>query len=264
MFTETTHDETVHIDNETTKNVKVSQMSIIEAETRDILRLHNWLVDCHPAKAIKGNTITIKGKQEPVEDTIQNRLIKFKTEAEDYLIIEQWILYYLWRELFWMFDSGSKNLQLYSVDGMHWGCMVRDADTALGIDNLGVEMFPPYLEDTDFYTDVNGVEFFFDKAAGKYSIGQLENDRAKGVLNGQFGSIWLNLRDSYKAEIRTMAQYLFSESANKLTAKGTINAFDSHQDKWSEFLLRRRKYFCFHRILLCAERLNNKHARVSI
>ena len=52
-----------------------------------------------------------------------------------------------------MFDSGSKNLQVYSVDGMHWGCMVRDADTALGINNLGVEMFPPYLEDIDYYTE---------------------------------------------------------------------------------------------------------------
>ena len=254
MFTETTHDETVHIDNETTKNVKVSQMSIIEAETRDILRLHNWLVDCHPAKAIKGNTITIKGKQEPVEDTIQNRLIKFKTEAEDYLIIEQWILYYLWRELFWMFDSGSKNLQLYSVDGMHWGCMVRDADTALGINNLGVEMFPPYLEDVDYYSETveDGIKFYFNDAKHAYSIDDVrkihtDNNRkgvASAVLNGQFGSIWLNLRDSYKTEIHNMANVLFS-STNKLTAKNTIAEFDNHQDNWSESLYNfgMRQYF---------------------
>jgi hypothetical protein len=224
-----------------------TQTDVIIAETRDIIRFHNWLVDCHPAKCVAGAKIEIErdGVVEEVDDIPANRLAKFKAEAANYLILDQWILYYIWRELFWMFDSGSKNLQIYTIDGIHWGCMVRDADTALGIDNLGVEMFPPYLEDTDFYTDVNGVEFFFDKAADKYSIGQLENDRAKGVMNGQFGSIWLNLRDSYKSEIRSMAQYLLSQSANKLTTNGTIKAFDSHQDKWSESLYNfgMRQYF---------------------
>lgn len=228
-------------------SLEFTQADVIKAETRDILRFHNWLVDCHPAKCVDGATIKIEtdGIVENVPDTPANRLNKFKTEAANYLILDQWILYYIWRELFWMFDSGSKNLQIYTIDGIHWGCMVRDADTALGIDNLGVETFPPYLEDTDFYTSVNGEEFFFDKAAGKYSIGQLENTRAKAVLNGQFGSIWLNLRDSYKDEIEDMAKYLLSSSNNKLTAKETINAFDSHQDKWCESLYNfgMRQYF---------------------
>lgn len=221
----------------------VTQADIINAETRDILRFHNWLVDCHPGKVKENSTITIDGST--VEDNVNNRLAKFKTEAKDYLIIEQWILYYIWRELLWMFDSGSKNLQLYTIDGIHWGCMVRDADTALGIDNLGVEMFPPYLEDTDFYTDYNGIEFYFNKAAEKYAIKQLENSRGKAVLNGQFGSIWLNLRDSYKDEIKSMAHYMFAESVNKFTANKVINEFDSHQDKWSESLYNfgMRQYF---------------------
>lgn len=228
-------------------SLEFTQADVINAETRDIIRFHNWLVDCHPAKCVDGAKIKIEryGIEDEVDDTPANRLDKFKAEATNYLILDQWILYYIWRELFWMFDSGSKNLQIYTIDGIHWGCMVRDADTALGIDNLGVEMFPPYLEDTDFYTDVNGVVFFFDEAANRYSIGQLENDRAKGVLNGQFGSIWLNLRDSYKGEIRDMAQYLLSGSSNKLTANSVISAFDSHQDKWSESLYNfgMRQYF---------------------
>lgn len=236
-------DAAVNIDD----SVSITQADVIKAETRDILRFHNWLVDCHPAKCVEGATITIdnNGTIETVEDNPTNRLAKFKAEANNYLILDQWILYYVWRELFWMFDSGSKNLQIYTIDGIKWGCMVRDADTALGIDNLGVETFPPYLEDTDFYTSVDGIEFFFDKAAGKYSIGQLDNSRAKGVLNGQFGSIWLNLRDSYKSQIRAMAQYLLSDSGNRLTAKGVINEFDSHQDKWSESLYNfgMRQYF---------------------
>lgn len=228
-------------------SVSITQADVIKAETRDILRFHNWLVDCHPAKCADGANITIEreGVITTVEDNPANRLEKFTAEAENYLILDQWILYYVWRELFWMFDSGSKNLQIYTIDGIHWGCMVRDADTALGIDNLGVETFPPYLEDTDFYTSVDGIEFFFDKAAGNYSIGQLGNPRAKSVLNGQFGSIWLNLRDSYKSQIRAMAQYLLSDSGNRLTAKGVINEFDSHQDKWSESLYNfgMRQYF---------------------
>lgn len=230
------------------------QSDVIKAETRDILRFHNWLVDCHPANAVDGGFITINGKT--VEDTDENRRTKFNTEAEDYLIIDQWILYYLWRELFWMFDSGSKNLQIYTIDGRRWGCMVRDADTALGINNLGVEKFPAYLEDTDYYTETveDGIKFYFNDAAAAYSIDDLRKIHAdanrKGVatavLNGQFGSIWVNLRNNktYQTQIDKMANVLFS-SENKLTAKNTIAAFDNHQDNWSESLYNfgMRQYF---------------------
>lgn len=238
-----TNKYTVYTKKDESESVQISQADIVTAETKDILRLHNWLVDCHPAKVVNGGKIRINNIE--YDDEVSNRLKKFKEEAKDYLIIDQWILYYLWRELFWMFDSGSKNLQLYTVDGLRWGCMVRDADTALGIDNLGVEMFPPYLEDIDYYTDTNGIEFYFGGAKGKYSIGQLGNTDAKGVLNGQFGSIWLNLRDSYSSEIEAMANLLLSSSANKLTLNNTIAAFDNHQDNWCESLYNfgMRQYF---------------------
>lgn len=234
-------------------DLEVTQSAIVNAETRDIIRFHNWLVDCHPALVKEGAKITIDGVQK--DDTLQNRLDKFKAEAKDYLIIEQWILYYIWRELFWMFDSGSKNLQIYTIDGIHWGCMVRDADTALGINNLGVEMFPAYLEDIDYFAEADGkINFFFNDAKGRYSVKQITDEvHAKNnrlgavstVMNGQMGSIWLNLRDSYKSDIKKMAQYLFSESTNKFTANSLIREFDSHQEKWSESLYNfgMRQYF---------------------
>ena len=77
-----------------------------------------------------------------------------------------------------MFDSGSKNLQLHTYDGQHWGCHVRDADTALGIDNEGKFVFPPYLEDNDFRT---GSEFIFNQ--------KTQPEGTETVLNGQMGAI---------------------------------------------------------------------------
>ena len=62
------------------------------------------------------------------------------------MIVDQFALYYIWREMFWGYDSGLKNLQIYTMGvspritepdvntPMQWGCMVRDADTALGIE----------------------------------------------------------------------------------------------------------------------------------
>lgn len=241
-------DETI-----TVGDLEVTQAAVVNAETRDIIRFHNWLVDCHPALVKEGAKITIDGVQK--DDTVQNRLDKFKAEAKDYLIIEQWILYYIWRELFWMFDSGSKNLQIYTIDGIHWGCMVRDADTALGINNLGVEMFPAYLEDNDYFAEADGkINFYFNDAKARYSVKQITDEvhavnnrlgAVSTVMNGQMGSIWLNLRDSYKSDIKKMAQYLFSESTNKFTANSLIRAFDSHQEKWSESLYNfgMRQYF---------------------
>ena len=67
-------------------------------------------------------------------------------------------MYYIWRETFWAFDSGFKNLQVYTMgkadeelDYMQWGCMVRDADTTLGIENTGKKYFPAHIEDIDFF-----------------------------------------------------------------------------------------------------------------
>ena len=124
-------------------------------------------------------------------DTAASRIDKFRNAYTDYLVSDQWILYYIWREQFWMFDSGSKNLQIHTYDGVHWGCHVRDADTALGIDNEGKYVFPPYLEDTDYR---KGSEFIFDQ--------KIKPDDADTVLNGQLGAIWINVRDGFGDRIQ--------------------------------------------------------------
>lgn len=198
-------------------------------ETKDILRLHNWLVSTNQSLANGSQldkTYTDGFGVTYNYDTKAYRLAKFQTEYKDYLILDQWILYYIWREQFWMFDSGSKNLQIHTYDGVHWGCHVRDADTALGIDNEGRFVFPPYLEDTDYR---RGNEFIFNPTT--------KPEDADTVLNGQLGAIWINVRDVFGDRIQQMYNTLYDNAATtNFNYDRTISRFENHQGAWSEAL----------------------------
>ena len=278
----------------TDKITDISQITALHEETKDIIDFHNWLVDTNrggtsckllkseieklsPEDLAKINEFRLTeaqleesklwnydvqlGKYTYEYDTQEFRLEKFRNEAEYRLLLDQWILYYIWREQFWMFDSGFKNLQVYTMgpkeytgdvnyNVLQWGCMVRDADTALGIENTGKDYFPPHIEDTDYYTESNDViTFHYDGAKDLYHIKELTAKRgsnAKTVLNGQFGSVWVNLRDCFKSRIADMYRYLINNGSNtKFGASVTTKMFRDHQEQWSESLYNfgMRQYF---------------------
>ena len=231
-------------------------------EQKDIIDFHNWAVSVDrgganpdkPLYEIEGwvqedwNYNTETGGLLYEFDTKEYRFAKFKAEAPQRLIIDQWIMYYIWREQFWMFDSGFKNLQVYTVGEnpqykdsgvMQWGCMVRDADTALGIQNVGIVVFPPYLEDVDYcIKSASGYEFHYNGAENIYSLKDLRaiNPSADPVLNGQFGSLWLNIRDAYPAQIASMYRALAGTPSASFTANAAIKKFREHQEHWCESL----------------------------
>lgn len=247
--------------------VTLNEANIVRDETTDIIDFHNWLVATNQHLADDSELKTSRelwnddgtGKALYTHNTKEYRKAKFRNEANDRLILDQWILYYIWREQFWMFDSGFKNLQVYTVGTnpdnpsssvMQWGCMVRDADTALGIENTGKDYFPPHIEDIDYYTESNGkITFYYGGAEGIYDITELETlkgSNAKAVLNGQFGSIWVNIRDCFGAEIASMYRTLTNNVATtNFSAGAAINKFRSHQEHWCESLYNfgMRQYF---------------------
>ena len=206
-----------------------AQVEISKNETKDILRLHNWLVSTNQSLAtgaLLENPYEDASGNKYSYDTAAYRLAKFVTEHNYYIILDQWILYYIWREQLWMFDSGSKNLQIHTYDGVHWGCHVRDADTALGIDNEGRFVFPPYLEDIDFR---KGSEFIFNQ--------KRQPEGSETVLNGQLGAIWINIRDAFGDRIQQMYTTLYDNAPlTKFNYEHAIKWFEDHQGQWSEAL----------------------------
>jgi hypothetical protein len=239
-------------------------------EQKDIIEFHNWLVDVNRQipedyKAEHGTYRTLESSERDWEwnkdengkyneyDTPEYRLRKFTAEAPTRLIIDQFCMYYIWRETFWAFDSGFKNLQVYTMgpatEGSaycQWGCMVRDADTTLGIDNKGNNMFPPHLEDTDYMVDDGkNISFVYDGAKGMYHANSIVQKGGKHVLNGQLGSLWVNLRDAFGANIASIYRALASSSKSNWTGDRAIKRFRDHQEKWSENLYNfgMRQYF---------------------
>ena len=200
-------------------------------ETKDLLRLHNWLVDTNQLCAtgvLLNERYTDSTGTTFDYDTPEYRRAKFMSEHKDYIILDSWILYYIWREQFWMMDSGSKNLQIHTFDGQHWGVHVRDADTGLGTDNEGKLVFPHYLEDVDFRDNkTNG--FIFNQL--------VQPENSSTVLNGQLGSIWINIRDCYKDRIQEIYNALITNGEKtKFGYDYTIKYFEDHQNQWSEAL----------------------------
>ena len=239
-------------------------------EQRDIIEFHNWLVDVNRQipedyKAENGSYRPLTGDEINAanswnagtftHDTPEYRLAKFTAEAPTRMIVDQFCLYYIWRETFWAFDSGFKNLQVYTMGKAavkegdaepaycQWGCMVRDADTTLGIDNEGVKMFPAHLEDID-YMNPDGT-FTFGGAAGMYHSKSIVNKGGKAILNGQLGSLWINLRDAFGAKIAEIYRALANSTKGNWTGTRSIKRFRDHQEKWCENLYNfgMRQYF---------------------
>jgi hypothetical protein len=245
-------------------NVSEAQALELYDQQKDIIDFHNWAVSVDRSTATNKPFKEMNPYWQPepwninpatqealyTTDSKEYRLAKFIAEAEQHLIIDQWLLYYIWREQFWMFDSGFKNLQVYTVGEnpkykgsgiMQWGCMVRDADTALGIQNIGKIVFPPHLEDIDYYTpnaETGKYDFHYNAAKNIHGYLELKALDPKGepVLNGQFGSLWLNLRDAYPAQIAAMYRNLSSSNVTKFNTNEAIEKFRKHQENWSESL----------------------------
>lgn len=241
----------------------------LKNEQTDIIEFHNWLVDVNRQipedyKAENGSYRTLNSAEIAAanlwnagtftHDTPEYRLAKFTAEAPTRLIIDQFCLYYIWREIFWAFDSGFKNLQVYTmgkanedVEYCQWGCMVRDADTTLGIDNLGVNKFPPHLEDTDYMIEnTDGTRtFIYGGAKGMYHAQSIADAGGNAILNGQLGSLWINLRDSFGTKINEIYRALSGATKSNWNSTKAINRFREHQEKWCESLYNfgMRQYF---------------------
>ena len=262
-------------------NPTANQAQDIYNEQSDIVALHNWLVSVNRQlplnyKEEHGDFEPLTGVQMSVEwnidkktgdyidkfDTPRYRLNKFKAEADDHLIVDQFCLYYIWREMFWAYDSGLKNLQLYTMGKhpdrpdnacMQWGCMVRDADTTMGIQNQGRIEFPAHLEDIDYMIEYEEETPYGKTKRKEFHYGALTNiSEMEGywdsdkigqifggdeVLHGQLSCLWTNIRDAYGSKINEIYDLLSGNAvAADWTSGRAIKKFRDHQEKWCESL----------------------------
>ena len=141
-------------------------------------------------------------------DTAAYRLAKFRHEIEDHMELDSILYYYLFTELFLMVDSRAKNAFPSMLGGDKWCILPYDFDTALGINNEGSLSFSYNLEDID--TTSGGADIF----------------------NGQNSVLWVNLRQAFYNELRTMYHEL--RSTGKISFEKVEGMFETHQSKWPE------------------------------
>ena len=151
-------------------------------------------------------------------DSADYRLAKFRAEFPTYAVLDSFLFYYIFTELFLMVDSRAKNLFIgfngenVTVSGRKAKrkatAQPYDMDTAAGTNNEGSLVFSYNLEDTD--TLAGGANIF----------------------NGQYSTLWCNIRDAYSAEIIQMYQRL--RSAGTLSYSTVEQRYEDHQSKWCE------------------------------
>ena len=169
------------------------------------------------------------------KDTPAYRLSKFRAELADRVEIDSATYYYLFTEYFLMIDSRAKNMFIgFKGDNVTLpGSAIDrkavfepyDMDTAIGTNNSGVLMFGYSLEDTDTVSAV---------------ISGSGGGSDAPVFNAQDSVLWVNFRDSFRAEITQMYR--------NLRANGTwsydrfMTMFESHQAKWPEAIYNQDAY----------------------
>lgn len=150
-------------------------------------------------------------------DTAAYRLAKFKSEIDQYCERRALEFYYLFTEIFLMIDSRAKNAfwTAFMSAGGKWFSLPYDFDTAIGINNEGALAYGYSLEDGDSYK-------------GSY------------VFNGQPSVLWVNLRQAFAGEIKSMYETL---RAGKLSYAEIERRFEEHQSKWPEAIFNEDAYF---------------------
>ena len=136
-------------------------------------------------------------------------LADFKSHFDEYFVRNNTLFYYLFTAQFIMMDSRAKNMFMTTFDGTHWMPIPYDFDTALGINNEGKLAYTFSLEDTDLF---NG------------------ND----VFNGQKSVLWINVRDAFEDELKTMYRTLRNDVNGSFNYRTVKAMFTSHQSVWPE------------------------------
>lgn len=162
------------------------------------------------------------------KDTPAYRLTKFRAELGYRMEIDSAVFYYIFTEFFLMIDSRAKNMFIgfKGSDVTLEGSAIDrkavlepyDMDTAIGTNNSGVLMFDYTLEDTD---TVSGV-----------ISGDTSGSSNAPVFNAQDSVLWVNLRDSFRAEITVMYRNL--RASGNFSYKVIEARYEDHQSKWGE------------------------------
>lgn len=151
-------------------------------------------------------------------DSADYRLAKFRAEFPTYAVLDSFLFYYIFTELFLMVDSRAKNLFI-GFNGEPVTASGRkavrkataqpyDMDTSNGTNNEGSLVFGYSLEDTDTLSG------------------------GANIFNGQYSVLWCNIRDAYPAEIIQMYQRL--RSVGTLSYPTIEQRYEDHQSKWCE------------------------------
>lgn len=136
---------------------------------------------------------------------------KFINEFENWFNKDAMIFNYLFTEIFLMVDSRAKNAfpTKYGEDGK-WLILPYDYDTAIGISNTGELKFGYELED-------------IDRVDGAY------------VYNGQNSVLFVNIRECFFDDIRTMYQKLRTQKEPyPFSYEEVTKRFRDHQMLWGE------------------------------
>lgn len=181
--------------------------------------LSSWLVQTDQGAATRAplpETAVYDGVSY-TEDTAAYRLAKFKAEFPGHFEPNAIFFNYIFTELFLMVDNRAKNAFPSIFNGGRWLILPYDYDTAIGTNNEGSLVFSYELEDID------------------------KTESGADVFNGQDSVLWVNLRQAFFDDIKTMYQNLRSTGA--LSYTDTEQRFEDHQGKWPEAVFNEDSYF---------------------
>lgn len=192
--------------------INEAQVATAQVECETIRRFNNWNYECTRSlatNALLSEAYTDVDGRVWNTDTADYRTARFRTEQPQYFNLQFALAYNIWRKRLLMIDSMSKNLQLLFVNRIMYP-EVYDADSGLGINNLGVMNMKFYYEDEDESEDLQ-------------------------IFNGAKNSFWNSLQAAYPKEMQAMDNRMRG-TGTPFSFEALIKMFEDHQDAWCEAL----------------------------
>jgi hypothetical protein len=191
------------------------------SDVTNLSKLFSWIDSCNPEKSsnetfdepITFNETNISGEIiYYLSDTSNYRLAKFKNEAHEHFNVENLLSYYLFTEIFGMVDQRAKNMFLTSWGNegsgdYKWYFLLYDNDTALGINNEGVNVFSYNIE-------------YHDRI-------EKNNPSSAKIWNGESSLLWYLVETSFIGDIQQM--YYDLRSFDYLSYDKALNVLNNEQ-----------------------------------
>lgn len=173
----------------------------------NLSKLYDWVMACDKDTATNtAITATVIDNTTYTVDSVEYRMAKFKAEYENHFNKNFLLIYYIVAEFLGMIDSRAKNMFLNTYDGDIWYPVFYDMDTAMGLNNEGVNNFSYNIE---FHDTIGTLNVYNGEGSALWNM-------VEATLYDEIKNLYNELRGDKRLSYEALMDKFYGEQISKI------------------------------------------------